>query len=371
MNQRTKELGNMHDELCMMEQKTRKLCMMHCALIIKKNHYLSLLMFIALMLIPSSCKNDIDLNIQNESPRLCLLGYIHADSTSNELLVALTDAVNPQRISNADVRVSVNGEFRQQGDPIDYAEGWYQVGGPFKVGDVVRIDVEAHGQHAYVEETVPRPLALAPSVTLRRDDRTEHVRIAIDDDATRDDYYRLVLEEFIVDRFEQYRMWEHTWEVSYFNHHEKADYDCTSDPILMDGHTLVDDMDFDMPSIGAVENRYGIFSDHMFVGERGTLNVSMTWPYWMFDGEQYDPDYYRRTYSSDLRVTVESITSAEFYYLKAMNTKESDIYDDNSDLTGPMRMPSNVHGGTGMVGFRTSRSITLPCIGDERYPGIY
>ena len=49
-----------------------------------------------------------------------------------------------------------------------------------------------------------------------------------------------------------------------------------------------------------------------------------------------------------------SITETEYYYLKALNLVDSDVYDET--INEPIRYPSNVHGGTGMVGISTEVS---------------
>ena len=66
-----------------------------------------------------------------------------------------------------------------------------------------------------------------------------------------------------------------------------------------------------------------------------------------------------------------SFSEAAYYYLKSLNLRESEYYDDYKDLTGPIKLPSNVRGGTGIVGFYTSRSLPVKVFGSDRYPGLY
>ena len=47
-------------------------------------------------------------------------------------------------------------------------------------------------------------------------------------------------------------------------------------------------------------------------------------------------------------------TETEYYYLKALNLVDSDAYDET--INEPIKYPSNVHGGTGMVGISTEVS---------------
>lgn len=56
----------------------------------------------------------------------------------------------------------------------------------------------------------------------------------------------------------------------------------------------------------------------------------------------------------DIIIHLRSITEVEYYYLKALNLVDSDIYDETIDE--PIKYPSNVHGGTGMIGISTEVS---------------
>ena len=59
----------------------------------------------------------------------------------------------------------------------------------------------------------------------------------------------------------------------------------------------------------------------------------------------------------DIIVRLLSITETEYYYLKALNLVDSDVYDET--INEPLRYPSNVHGGTGMVSISTEVSQTV------------
>ena len=61
----------------------------------------------------------------------------------------------------------------------------------------------------------------------------------------------------------------------------------------------------------------------------------------------------------DVIIRLRSITEVEYYYLKALNSVDSDVYDETIDE--PIKYPGNVHGGTGIVGISTevSKVITI------------
>ena len=59
----------------------------------------------------------------------------------------------------------------------------------------------------------------------------------------------------------------------------------------------------------------------------------------------------------DVIIRLLSITETEYYYLKALNLVDSDVYDET--INEPLRYPSNVHGGPGMIGISTEVSQTV------------
>lgn len=62
----------------------------------------------------------------------------------------------------------------------------------------------------------------------------------------------------------------------------------------------------------------------------------------------------------DVIIRLMSITETEYYYLKALNLVDSDAYDET--INEPIKYPSNVHGGTGMVGISTEVTQTIHII---------
>ena len=56
----------------------------------------------------------------------------------------------------------------------------------------------------------------------------------------------------------------------------------------------------------------------------------------------------------DVIIRLLSITETEYYYLKALNLVDSDAYDET--INEPIKYPSNVHGGIGMIGISTETS---------------
>ena len=71
----------------------------------------------------------------------------------------------------------------------------------------------------------------------------------------------------------------------------------------------------------------------------------------------YNNNYNGILEGMDVIIRLLSITETEYYYLKALNLVDSDVYDET--INEPLRYPSNVHGGTGMVSISTEVSQTV------------
>ena len=69
----------------------------------------------------------------------------------------------------------------------------------------------------------------------------------------------------------------------------------------------------------------------------------------------------------DVIIRLMSITETEYYYLKALNLVDSDAYDET--INEPIKYPSNVHGGTGMVGISTEVTQTIHIISSSHSKG--
>ena len=355
--------------------------------------HMALLALILILPFLASCENHIDLRPDSQGAHLCLNAYIDADSLQHQLLVTLTGAHQPTKVSGAHVMVSINGTPETEAVENNYHQGYYEFSARFSPGDLVRIEVlTADGAHmAFAEEYVPRPAELedvAPRLIegytsyeayneygayLQQVDAYQ-LRLRINDASETPDYYRLHTNWHIHHYFAQQYPWRgEEWEVNEQDYRQEGRFDGNQDPIFMEGHTITSGGDFDFPSLGHIENKQGVFSDRLFNGKEATVTIYETVPNVFLKKSEPQDEHHsdeseggiyqtrvKEHYSGMLTVTLETISASEYYYLKALNTRDSDVYDDTSDLTGPIKTPTNVHGGSGMVGFHTSRSVTLP-----------
>ena len=323
-----------------------------------------------------ACEHDMDIRTDDEQQQLSLHGYLSADSAVNRLAVVMTGVKQATVVHQAHVEVYVNGEFREKCYAEDGEDGRrYLITTPFCPGDRVRIDVTSSDgmHHAYVEETVPQPVSAITDIKAELvkghkflsefgyiDETADafELKLTFADNPDRTDFYRFASP--LVDATSEHRYSDP--EGGYFEDFDRVvvpvTFDCTQDPILMEGNTIKPSSDLDLPTVGNIINRYGVFTDRLFRDREASLCVYLPLKYNLtgFDNA-YDYGTIITLESGEAAISVESITESEYYYLKALNTSESETYDENSDLTGPIRLPSNVHGGTGLVGFSASASV--------------
>ena len=321
----------------------------------------------------AACEHDIDIHTDREQPQLSLHGYLSADSAVNHLVVGMTGVDQATIVHQAHVEVYVNGEFREK-CKADGDTRRYLITTTFHPGDRVRIEVATTDgkRQAFVEETVPQPVGGIKGVKAQlveehkflseygyTDETADafELRLTFADNRGSTDFYRLAAPLVMALR-------EHYYVDPEGDYNEDVDsivvpvtFDCTQDPILMEGNTIKPSSDLDMPTVGNVINRYGVFTDKLFCDNEASLCVYLPLRFNLSSAGMYDYGTVFTLLAGPATVAVESITESEYYYLKALNTSESETYEDNHDLSGPIRLPSNVHGGTGFVGFRASRSV--------------
>ena len=127
-----------------------------------------------------------------------------------------------------------------------------------------------------------------------------------------------------------------------------------------------------------VENTYRVFSDNLFNNSTARLTAKVWCPYkvpdptdWKYE-EEYLTDEENALagifYNWHLTVKLQSISEQQYYYLRAMNAITSSAYDELSSLTGAMKVPTNVHGGSGNFSVSTQTTVTLTVIDNYRLP---
>ena len=151
----------------------------------------------------------------------------------------------------------------------------------------------------------------------------------------------------------------------YENSYQNIEYRYDNDVILSEDETQKTDSDLDI-LIASINNQYRVFSDNQFNNSNTVLHISVPydmdainekseiWVDWAIRNAPEEllkkaGDYY--TYK--IRLELQSISEQQYFYLRALNAINSDFYEDNSDLTGAMKIPSNVSGGCGNISITT------------------
>ena len=386
------------------------------------------------VLIITSCENDIDLKADDTTGLLCINGNLTAGADDNVIYVAVTGKESANSVNNAKVVVSVNGSevetingsSTNRGDSYYEGYGIYNVDAKFNPGDYVQVDVYYGEQHAYGGGVVPQPVkdltmkvGYKENVSYKEHSWSESNRNSdmvtmgvtfADSDPSAKNYYRMAVTQsdsvkMRVDEnghylnprdgqlqganiaavvneqavYDEYERW------GYYDDYRKYGYYFDNDPILS---AEVVKSEGDLSFMEAVDNVYKIFNDNFFNGSQATLNVMCTSDLYgkfsedhpekyYYSGDSWgdyvllhDIDYYAPRYTHRNYVDVYSITDDEFYYLKVLNARGPDSFfewDDGMSLTGDVKLPSNVKGGTGNIFVSSCVKITA-CLFEDYIP---
>lgn len=328
-------------------------------------HFLSLLIT-ALTII--SCENELPFNIKDNPPKLVMNALINADSLTNIVYLNLTGKEHTTYVQNATLEVRVNGKLTENLRPLPIESDYllqcsFSMSSKFMPGDVIRLDaLTDDGQyHAWAEVTVPRrpdniekvDTLTIPFMQSGYAQKNLKCKITFKDLTDEDNYYRIVMDTRVM----QTRLNEdkeviavQSWHNYYFISRE--------DIVLTDGQPSTGD-DANNGMFDIVENKYGVFNDSRFKNSSYTMTVYV--PYYLFRG--IEPSSPLIIEQADITVRLLNITETEYYHLKALNLVDSDSFDET--INEPIKYPSNVNGGTGIVGVSTEVSKIIHIVNNE------
>lgn len=319
-------------------------------------HYLSVL--IATLTIVS-CENELPFSIKDNPPKLVMNALINAESQANLLFLNFTGKDTTTHIQNATIEVRVNGQLIESLRPLPPEhEGDLQcrfnITSKFTPSDVVRIDAltDDGKYHAWAEVTAPqRPAEIenidtltVPMLEYGHTRKYLRYRMTLKDRPDETNYYRIVVDKQTTLRKYNYEE-EGKGEYIFWTKHSYS-FIGREDIVLTDGQPSTE-QDEDNGIFETARNIYGVFDDSRFKNTSYTMTVYNSTHIETANEEGY-------FYGMDIIIRLRSITEVEYYYLKALNLVDSDIYDETIDE--PIKYPSNVHGGTGMIGISTEVS---------------
>lgn len=316
----------------------------------KKNiSYLITLLLISL----TACENEIPFNIKDNSPKLIINALINADSVRNIVYLNFSGKSQLSNVKDATVNIYVNNVLTETAQPINeqnesISQSTYLITSAFHPGDVIRIDAKADANgntyNAWAEIIVPqRPQIVSVdtcSIMLKTSNGFKnHMRykIRIKDRENEANFYRIILEQQTSLNVTQYYNNKDTTTIS------KSYYMVTrEDVVLTDGHPMTSD-DEDNGLFEETRNIYNVFDDGRFTNKEYTMTI-----YGSSLKETWSSYENVNQAQVDVIVRLLSITEVEYYYLKALNIIDSDTYIEG--INEPIKIPSNVQGGTGFVG---------------------
>lgn len=312
-----------------------------------------------LAILAGACENEIPFNLKENPPKLVINALINADSVNNKLYLHLTGPNKLKEVKEAIVEIRVNGTLTEVAQTIppnetNFASGHYLITTAFHPGEVVRIDAHtANGEHhAWAEVTVPERITIGQvdtiSTRIRYNSSNQDMmryRFTIKDRPKERNYYRLVMEQ----RGEL--AFTHTGDEEIMTMIGKINTMVSSgDVVLTDGQP---NMDNDNNLFGKPTNIYGIFDDSRLTDQPYTMTVYTSKECFLYNYNEVINKWWK----VDVYIRLLSITETEFYYLKALNLIDSDVFDET--MMEPVKFASNVHGGTGIVGISTETSVKI------------
>lgn len=315
-----------------------------------------------------SCTNEIAFDLSNEPATLIVNALLFSDESENKITLALTGYKRVAYITDARVDIVVNGELKESITKPTYHQkepnsspGDYITHLHFAPGDRVKIEATTSDKkhHAWAEVIVPAPVYMEQIDTTTSIINTAfneslkyiHFKLTFLDDTTKKNYYRVEVERV-----------QTVFAVS-------KRTGCDTTLIIKTSETLLHNEDivltdgkptpingssiFDSP-----ENRYGVFDDSR-IHANYTMSISAQYfPYWqeIYYGVHEQLKEVKKV-DMKLDISLHGITESEYFYLRALNFIDSEIND--SPFAEPIKLPSNVSGGIGVVGVSTKRSHIL------------
>lgn len=321
----------------------------------KSYKYYLFILFATLLF--ASCENELPFNLKENPPKLVINALLNADSLTNTLYLNLTGRESTTHVKDATIEVRVNGKLTESLRPLpaqtdNDSQCRFKLTSRFNPRDIVRIDAftDDGEHHAWAEVTVPKRLERiinidTLTVPVTQNGYTQNFlryRITFKDHSNENNFYRLIVDKQITAT--RYNEEKDEWITQTYHDYQ---FIVREDIVLTDGQPSTGD-DENIGLFDTARNVYGVFDNTRFRNDSYTMTVYNTTNFSGYSG-----------YADNIQVVIRlsSITETEFYYLKALNLIDSDAYDET--FNEPIKFPSNVHGGTGLLGVSTEVSQTI------------
>lgn len=358
----------------------------------------------------ASCDKEYPLSrIGNTEGVLCLNGYLYADTTDNTIILTTTGENYPAAAKDAKIDFYVNGALKESLAAKDTEDGkTYHLHTVFHPGDKVRLEASVGGKSVWMEDVAPQmlddldvvitPMLDKPFTNNDGDSETDNfisINATFSDNPDMDDFYSIDVEMYdsVVYYNDYYYDREHIldsilirseeWEGQIYNEYkykcynlvgDNSDYYYKRDSELIFGDEVIlqDDIlstpsidfssenPFEQEGFYKMRNHFHIFSDMRFAGKKCDMTVLRkgfvsdgTWP---CREEDLSDSIYASASFTAATVVINRLSESCYRYLKMANGVVMGYYRDYDALIDPIKMPSNVHGGSGTVGIITRNS---------------
>lgn len=309
-----------------------------------------------------ACENELPFHDSPQEPRLVMNAFLRTDTARNVVSLSVLHDSEAVPAGEGTVTVYVGDK------PVETADvrrsspfaGTVSctLATPFRPGDRVRLSAVAEeGRYrADAEVVIPQPIERIMRVDTMRTtlkigtsmSDCLRYRITIPDRPGERNYYRLVIEK------RTYRTNEEG--VTYGPLIETPEIINQEDVVLTEGHlTTADDKEFGAFDM-TIPNVRNIFTDSRFADASYTLNVYTAYPGTL----DWSSDSWKYHTRIDAVIRLQSITEAQYRYMRALNCLDSDNYSDT--FMEPVIVPQNVTGGLGFVGASSEQQVTLRII---------
>lgn len=323
----------------------------------------------------TACENEIPFDVKDNPPKLIVNALLEADKSENFITLALTGREKISYIDDAVIDVYLNGELKEHivssiNTSNNISPGLFRTRLQFSPKDVIKIEVRTNdGAHsAWAEVVVPEPIAIEKIDTMTVTKNTGwgnnkfiRMKTTFTDNGDEKNYYRIVVEKELTLQIKS----SITGNDTIVKSSQSEQIIIQEDVVLTDGRPSTnEDNGFLIP----IQNKYGVFDNSRINGT-----------YTMITSMSHNNDYYWgvmfgdvKKISSTIKVRLMSLSKMQYFYLKALNIYDSTDYDDFFNL--PIKLPSNIEGGTGVVGVSTQsvKVIRLadyvPSLISEEYP---
>ena len=319
-----------------------------------------------------SCENEIPFDVKENQPKLILNALLNADKEENEIILAFTGRNETSPVEDASVDIYINGVHKEHLlTPDELSSGGYWISGSLKThlrflpDDTIKIEARTNdGKHyAWAEVVVPHPVAIEKvdtslfETTSWRGTTGTHLRTktTFTDDIKQANYYRIIMEGYL--EFEAKEFGDFDYKI--LNETFATPPIISEDVVLTDGRPSVEE---EQGILTPVENYFCVFDDSRINGTY-TMTTSLFIPYYHLDyysgyGHGMGKVYDVKRIGISVKVKLLSLSKDYYLYLKAANITNSDTYIEYFNL--PVKLPSNVNGGTGIVGVSVGSEITIP-----------